>query len=288
LTVGQKQRIAIARVLVKNPKILLLDEATSALDSESELVVQEALDKLLEGGKRTTVVVAHRLTTIRKADKIAYVANGRVLEYGSHDDLMSVVSGHYRALVEKQFGKISSSDSSGMLAVESSGNLHGDEIRAEATANLSNPCTADISRSVINFNDVTFAYPTRPSKLIFDKFSLTVNRGETLALVGEYFCYLSLLSIIADLVIEIHYCSLIIGPSGGGKSTTVSLVERFYDPTSGSVEFEGVDLKTLNVHWLRDQIGYVGQGAFSMTIFIIRVNIHNLFSFTFVSSYFLP
>ena len=51
------------------------------------------------------------------------------------------------------------------------------------------------------------------------------------------------------------------GPSGGGKSTTVALIERFYDPASGSVEFEGVDLKTLNVHWLRDQIGYVGQGA---------------------------
>ena len=84
---GQKQRLAIARAVLKDPRILLLDEATSALDAESERVVQDALDKLMVG--RTSVVVAHRLTTIRNADNIAVVQAGVVLEQGSHDELMS-------------------------------------------------------------------------------------------------------------------------------------------------------------------------------------------------------
>ncbi|KAJ9554609.1 LOW QUALITY PROTEIN: hypothetical protein OSB04_018654 [Centaurea solstitialis] len=83
LSGGQKQRIAIARALLKEPRILLLDEATSALDTESERVVQEALDQL-----RTTIIVAHRLTTVRKADKIVVLQSGKVIESGSHEDLM--------------------------------------------------------------------------------------------------------------------------------------------------------------------------------------------------------
>ncbi|XP_042516405.1 putative ABC transporter B family member 8 [Macadamia integrifolia] len=100
LSGGQKQRIAIARAIIKNPAILLLDEATSALDSESETMVQNALDQASMG--RTTLVVAHKLSTVRNADQIAVVSGGSIIEMGSHNDLINRKNGHYARLAKLQ------------------------------------------------------------------------------------------------------------------------------------------------------------------------------------------
>ncbi|MGL5356807.1 MAG: ABC transporter ATP-binding protein [Cetobacterium sp.] len=105
LSGGQKQRIAIARALIQNPSIMILDEATSALDTESERLVQDALDKLMSG--RTTFVIAHRLSTILNADKIVVMENGEIKEVGNHEELLKN-NGIYRKLYEIQFGKIES------------------------------------------------------------------------------------------------------------------------------------------------------------------------------------
>ena len=99
LSGGQKQRLSIARAVLKNPPIMVLDEATSALDTESERLVQEALENMMQN--RTSIVIAHRLSTIQNADTIVVLQKGKIVELGSHKDLMTA-DGVYKSLVEMQ------------------------------------------------------------------------------------------------------------------------------------------------------------------------------------------
>jgi ATP-binding cassette, subfamily B (MDR/TAP), member 1 len=193
LSGGQKQRIAIARVLVKKPKVLLLDEATSALDSESESVVQDALDHLLKEGGMTTIVIAHRLSTIRNADQIAVVNEGSIVEKGSHDELLAQ-RGHYWKLVQAQTKKEEAD-----VSVSNPSSMHGS---LDQTTHTNENTGDDVKEGdvIVRFRNVHFSYPSRPDTTIFRGLNLAVRQGETLALVG---------------------------PSGHGKSTTIQLLERY-------------------------------------------------------------
>jgi ABC-type multidrug transport system fused ATPase/permease subunit len=105
LSGGQRQRIAIARVMLRQPKFLFLDEATSALDTQSEALVQEAIDELIGLDDITIVLVAHRLSTVKDADKICVLGDGKVQESGTHDELLRNTDGPYAQLVHRQLTK---------------------------------------------------------------------------------------------------------------------------------------------------------------------------------------
>lgn len=100
LSVGQRQLISFIRAYVYNPEILILDEATSSVDTESELLIQNAIEKITEN--RTSIIIAHRLSTIRKADKIMVMDHGKIMESGSHEELVAL-NGHYKRLFDLQF-----------------------------------------------------------------------------------------------------------------------------------------------------------------------------------------
>jgi ABC-type multidrug transport system fused ATPase/permease subunit len=215
--------LAIARVLAGNPKMLLLDEATSALDSQSELIVQEALEKIISNkqNKRTTIIIAHRLSTIRNADTIAVVMGGKIVETGTHDELMSQNDTYYKKLVDTQNkamaeGTGTNNGSSMMKRNSSSISTSSSGPSSSLLKNFNGPSESQLgfdkvpikfhlsgAQPLIVFRNVSFSYPTRPNKLILDRFKLKIYKGETIGLCGI---------------------------SGGGKSTVMGLIERFYDP----------------------------------------------------------
>ena len=102
LSVGQKHRVAIARAILRNPRILVLDEPTSALDAGSEKIITESLDELMKD--KTTFIIAHRLSTVRKADLILVFKEGKIIESGTHEELLTIEGGEYRRLYELQIG----------------------------------------------------------------------------------------------------------------------------------------------------------------------------------------
>ena len=171
--------------MISHAFFILFSTPQSALDSESELVVQEALDNVLASEKRTTVIIAHRLSTIRNADIIAVVMGGRIVETGTHDELMDASTGYYRALVEKQKPRTSTR----MSSYGSDGDLQG----------LDNDDRLDGSEeTVISFKHVDFAYPTRLKKKILDNFNLNIRKGETIALVGPRYVFSTPSSVFAN------------------------------------------------------------------------------------------
>lgn len=226
----------------------LYTEATSALDSESELVVQDALDNIVQTKKVTTIIIAHRLSTIRNADQIHVMQSGRVVESGSHAELMEKQDYYYR-LVQKQ-NHSESNPASCTSSETSDSDSESNDAENDHVGNCDNIDSPNSSsfdniemtlskvvfdsdlNPLIEFVDVDFAYPARPTKKIFNAFNLIIQEGRSIALVG---------------------------PSGEGKSTTVALIERFYDPSAGVVKYCGHDIRDLNVAWYRGQIGYVGQ-----------------------------
>lgn len=196
--------------------------------------MQEALDNVLAKKKRTTIVIAHRLSTIRNADKIAVVMGGRVVEQGTHDELLAH-GGQYSKLIDAQDRRASTRSSiRGSIVSSREGSFSSTRNNSYADLKELHEIGLEVQDVVdalatphFKFTDVCFSYPTRPKKPILNDFNLSIRRGETLGLVG---------------------------PSGGGKSTVISMIERFYDPLSGIVEFSGVDVRDLNVKWYRDQV----------------------------------
>lgn len=184
----------------------------------------------------TTVVIAHRLSTIKNADMICVVQDGKIVESGSHEELMEK-NGSYFKLVEAQKRTVTGSPGETSENASETGDTseHGSTRESEAEF----PIIANIQDEIlIEFDDVHFEYPSRPDIPVLRGLNLNVKRGETLALVGA---------------------------SGCGKSTVIQLIECFYRPSKGVIKYNGDDMVTLNVRWLRDQIGLVSQEPVSTT-----------------------
>ena len=245
LLLGQKQRIAIARVFLQRPKILILDEATSALDLQSQKSVQDALNSLIvERKQQTIIIIAHRLETIENADEIICMLNGEIVERASHQVLMES-DGMYKKFVEKSKLKPRniceterddiSTPSSKVIHISKNDESSDDSDDIVHVTNHDKDLKGSTTE-VIAFKNVSFSYPCRPEFKILDGLSLSINKGELLALVGK---------------------------SGGGKSTVATLMMDLYRPQKGKITYNDNDCKCLlsstERSEFRKKIGYINQ-----------------------------
>jgi ATP-binding cassette subfamily B (MDR/TAP) protein 1 len=180
-----------------------------------------------EAGNRTTIVIAHRLSTIRNADMIAVVDGGKLVESGTHDELIEKRGQYYELVEAQKAAHIEEKADDSPSSVQTSASLS-----RKISSSYGQEIVETEEAPVLRFHDVSFRYPSRPDAEVLCTFNLSVRDGETLALVG---------------------------PSEHGKSTVIQLIERFYDPSEGAIELDMANLKILNLKWLRSQIGLVSQ-----------------------------
>ncbi|KAL8224785.1 hypothetical protein R6Q57_017342 [Mikania cordata] len=174
LSGGQKQRIAIARAILKDPRILLLDEATSALDAESERVVQEALDRIMVN--RTTVIVAHRLSTVRNADMIAVIHRGKMVEKGSHTELLKDPEGAYSQLIKLQEVN---KDTNHHYSEEQDNSERGREIRSHSSKKISYQRSISRGSSSSRRHSLSMSYGLPPQIGVVQPDSTDIEAEET-------------------------------------------------------------------------------------------------------------
>ena len=184
-------------------------------------------------------MIAHRLSTIKNADMIAVLDDGQIVETGTHEELLSRKDHYFRLVQAQKLAPSAAGANNGGNSESKPPSETTDSMMDYSSHGTSAPTSLEPSMHdgattapVIRFRDVHFCFPSRPDVEIFRGLNLSVHQGETLAIVG---------------------------PSGQGKSTIIQLMERFYDPDEGAVEFGGADMRSLSVHWLRDQIGLVSQ-----------------------------
>ncbi|CAF4704134.1 unnamed protein product [Rotaria sp. Silwood1] len=275
LSGGEKQRVALARALVKQPALLLLDEATSALDNANEKIVQEALDQACKG--RTTIVIAHRLATIQNAHHIYVLHNGHVIEEGTHEILMSQEGSRYHEMMKAQQREKTENDINEATSV-----IQREDDDQQQISQRSRCCSEEeledgdkytafaISGSKLTERICTkaFAHYLRQEMAFFD---LVENSSGTICnrLSSDALAIQQMFNLQLNLSIcQSGQRVALIGESGCGKSTVIQLLERFYDPIQGRIYLDGVDIRHLNIQWLRSCLGLVSQEPilFDLTI----------------------
>ncbi|CAF4577645.1 unnamed protein product [Rotaria sp. Silwood1] len=278
LSGGEKQRVCLARALVKQPVVLLLDEATSALDKASEKVVQEALDRAC----RTTIVIAHRFATIQNAHQIYVLHNGCVIEQGTHEILISKERSQYWKIMKEQQREQLENDieeAATLTQYEDDDQKQTSERSRHYSHNElddGNKYTAFAvsgSKLTERICSKAFAHYLRQDMAFFDlvenSSGAICNRLSSNALAIQQMVG-SRLGIVFESIamFGVGQRVALIGASGCGKSTVIQLLERFYDPMQGRISLDGVDIRELNIQWLRSCLGLVSQEPilFDLTI----------------------